>query len=328
VQLIRVAGEGRATSLVIDEGPEPEPGPGEVRIAVAATAVNRADLLQRRGFYPPPPGAPDVLGLECAGVVDAIGPGAAGFAPGDRVMALLPGGGYAERAVAHAGSVMRISDGMSFEEAAAVPEVFLTAYLTLFEIAGARAGEWALVHGGSGGVGTAAIQILKAEGVRVVATAGSPERCRRCVALGADAALDYREGPFAGRVLELTGGGADVVLDLAGGASFQENLRALATGGRLILIGLLGGRKAEADLAPVILKRLSILGSTLRSRSVEEKAGIVARFLARFGSRLASRAVRPVVDRVLPLERAEEAHALVERGAIFGKVVLKVSAID
>ena len=326
MKAIRVVGEGREARLVLGEAPAPETGPDEVRIKVAATAVNRADLLQKRGLYPPPPGAPEILGLECAGVIDQVGGNVAGLAPGDRVMALLAGGGYAEQVSVHAGSVMPVPRGVSFEAAAAIPEVFLTAYLNLFEIGGARAGGWVLVHGGSGGVGTAAIQILKAEGIRVIVTCGSDDRCRRCLDLGADAAINYREGPFAPRVIEATGGeGADVILDVVGAPYLDQNIRSLRTGGRLVLIGLMGGRKSEIDLAPLLMRRLHLSGSTLRSRSPEEKAGIARRFMDCFGDRLSRGEIRPIVDRVLSLDQAEEAHALIERGEPFGKVVLKVS---
>jgi len=326
MKAIRVVGEGREARLVLGEAPAPEAGPDEVRIKVAATAVNRADLLQKRGLYPPPPGAPEILGLECAGVIDQVGGNVAGLAPGDRVMALLAGGGYAEQVSVHAGSVMPVPRGVSFEAAAAIPEVFLTAYLNLFEIGGARAGGWVLVHGGSGGVGTAAIQILKAEGIRVIVTCGSDDRCRRCLDLGADAAINYREGPFAPRVIEATGGeGADVILDVVGAPYLDQNIRSLRTGGRLVLIGLMGGRKSEIDLAPLLMRRLHLSGSTLRSRSPEEKAGIARRFMDCFGDRLSRGEIRPIVDRVLSLDQAEEAHALIERGEPFGKVVLKVS---
>jgi putative PIG3 family NAD(P)H quinone oxidoreductase len=320
-----VNGQGADATLVPGEAPPPSLRPGEVLIAIEATAVNRADLLQRKGLYPPPPGASAILGLEGAGVVKALGPGVAGLAAGDRVMALLPGGGYAEEAVAPAGSVLPIPRKMSFEEAAAIPEAFITAYLNLFELGRAKSGEWVLVHGGSGGVGTAAIQLLRAEGCRVIVTCGSAARAERCRALGADVAVDYHLRSFGAAATEATGGaGVNLILDSIGAKYLEENLRSLGTGGRLVLIGVMGGRKGEIDLSTVLMRRLEILGSTLRSRSMEEKAGIIRRFRERFGARLESGAIRPVVDRVLPLERAQEAHDLVERGEIFGKIVLRV----
>jgi putative PIG3 family NAD(P)H quinone oxidoreductase len=257
--------------------------------------------------------------------VKELGRGVEGVAAGDRVMALLPGGGYAEEAVAPAGSVLPIPAPMSFEEAAAIPEAFITAYLNLFELGRARSGEWVLVHGGSGGVGTAAIQLLVASGCRVIVTCGSSARAELCRGLGADVAIDYHRGSFATTAMEATGGaGVNLILDCIGAKYLGENLGCLRIGGRLVLIGLMGGRKGEIDLSTVLMKRLEILGSTLRSRSADEKAGIIRRFRERFGASLESGAIRPVVDRVLPLERAQEAHDLLERGEIFGKIVLRV----
>ena len=325
MKAVQVEGKGKEARLVLGEAPEPTPGPGELRIRVHATAVNRADLLQRRGLYPPPPGASEILGLECAGVVDAVGDGVSELRSGAPVMALLPGGGYAEQTVVHAGSVLPVPPGMSFEEAAAIPEVFLTAYLNLFELGATVEGAWALVHGGGSGVGTASIQLLRRAGVHVIVTAGSEEKCARCRELGADVALNYREEPFADRVLEQTNGrGVDVVLDSIGAPYLEPHLRCLRIGGRLIFIGLMGGARAEVNLGSVLIRRLHLIGSTLRARGPEEKAGIVARFRARFGEDLENGVIRPIVDRVLPLERAEEAHDVVERSEHFGKVVLRV----
>ena len=287
--------------------------------------LHRADLLQRRGLYPPPPGASEVLGLECAGVVEAIGEARTELREGERVMALLPGGGYAEQVVVHAGSVLPIPEPLSFEEAAAVPEVFLTAYLNLFELAAIEKGGSALVHGGGSGVGTASIQLLRSAGVQVLVTAGSEEKCKRCRDLGADVALNYRDGPFAPATLESTGGqGVDVVLDSIGAPYLEQHLRCLRIGGHLVLIGLMGGARTEVNLGLVVAKRLHLIGSTLRARSADEKEGIVSRFGERFGAELANGRVRPIVDRVLPLERAQEAHDVVERSEHFGKVVLRV----
>jgi putative PIG3 family NAD(P)H quinone oxidoreductase len=325
MKAVQVEGKGREACVVLGEAPEPTPGPGELRIRVHATAINRADLLQRRGLYPPPPGASEILGLECAGVVDAVGAGVSQWRPGAPVMALLPGGGYAERAVIHAGSVLPVPSGMSFEDAAAIPEVFLTAHLNLFELGAVSEGDWVLVHGGGSGVGTASIQVLRRARVHVIVTAGSEEKCARCRELGADVALNYREGPFADRVLELTNGkGVDVVLDSIGAPYLEPHLRCLRIGGRLIFIGLMGGSRGEVNLATLLLRRLHLVGSTLRSRDPEDKAEILARFWARFGDDLETEAIRPIVDRVLPLERVQEAHDIVERSEHFGKVVLRV----
>jgi putative PIG3 family NAD(P)H quinone oxidoreductase len=298
---------------------------GELRLRVFAAGVNRADLLQRQGKYPPPAGASEVLGLECAGEVVEVGAGVRGWRAGDRAMALLAGGGYAEEAVVAAGCAMPVPELMPFEEAAALPEAFLTVFLTVFRLGSLRAGGSVLVHGGGSGIGTAAITLVKAIGGIVVATAGSDEKCVRCLGLGADAAVNYRTGDFVAAAREATGGrGADVVLDSIGAPYFERNLAALARGGKLLLIAVMGGNVAEVDLREVLSRRLSIIGSTLRSRSLEEKTGLVAAFLDRFGQPLAGYQLRPVIDRVLPLEQAAEAHRLMAASAHFGKIVLRV----
>jgi putative PIG3 family NAD(P)H quinone oxidoreductase len=301
---------------------------GEVRIAVSAAGVNRADLLQRRGLYPPPPGASEIIGLECAGTVGEVGPGVGDLAVGDRVMALLTGGGYATETCVPSLCVMRTPDTLSDIEAAAVPEVFITAFLNLFMIGGFEPGATALVHGGSGGVGTAAIQLVKAAGARVFVTAGSPERCQKCVELGADAAFNYRQEDFLAATLEATGGlGVDVVLDCVGGPYLERHLDALALSGRLVVIGLQGGADATLDLSRLMRKRLSITGSTLRARPVDEKGRIIEAFIRRFGPELVTGAIGPVVDRVLPLEQVAEAHQLLAAGQIFGKLVLTTEGV-
>jgi putative PIG3 family NAD(P)H quinone oxidoreductase len=326
VKAIQVVGQGSEARLELGEARAPEPGPEELCIDVAATAVNRADLLQRRGLYPPPPGASDILGLECAGVVERVGSRVRGFEPGERVMALLPGGGYAQRAVAHAGSVMRVPQGLSLSEAGAVPEVFLTCHLTLFEIARVRAGQSVLVHGGGSGIGTAAIQLLRRAGARVFTTAGSDEKCARCRELGAELAVNYRSQGFGEAVRAATGpAGVDVVLDAVGGPYLAEHVKLLARGGKLVLIGLMGGARAELDLGAVLSRHLWITGSTLRGRPVEEKAAVVRSFVERFGDDLAARRIRPIVDCELPLAQAQQAHERLEASLHFGKVVLRVS---
>lgn len=309
--------------LRMAEVPAPAIGEQDVRISVAAAGVNRADLLQRRGLYPPPADASQILGLECAGTVLEVGAGVKGLSPGDRVMALLTGGGYASEAVAPAVCVMHPPDAMTDHEAAAVPEVFVTAFLNLFLIGGLEPGATALVHGGSGGVGTAAIQLAKTAGAMVVVTAGSAERCRRCTALGADAAIDYRSQDFGTCALEFTEGrGVDIVLDCIGASYLERHLEILAPGGRLVVIGLQGGATAELDLSRLMRRRISITGSTLRARPVDEKGRIIAAFVDRFGADLETGVIRPVVDRVLPLEEVGEAHRLLAGGEIFGKLVL------
>jgi tumor protein p53-inducible protein 3 len=316
---------GNEDVLRIGEAPSPLLGPEDIRIDVRATAVNRADLLQRQGMYPPPPGASPILGLECAGEVIEVGSGAAGWRVGDRAMALLAGGGYAQEAVVHHGSAMHVPPAMSFEEAGALPEVFLTAFLNSFVLGEIKPDGAALVHGGGSGVGTACIILLREAGVRCLITAGSDDKCRRCRELGADVAINYRAGDFAAQVREATGGrGVNVVLDSIGGKYLASNLDCLAVDGRLVIIGLIGGAKAEINLAALLLRRLWVIGSTLRARPAHDKASIVSQFVQRFGAALNAGRITPVIDRVLPLEQAAEAHRAVQSSVHFGKVVLRV----
>lgn len=311
--------------LRLGELPAPALVPGALRIQVAASAVNRADLLQRQGLYPPPPGASPILGLECAGRVAELGAGVEGWKVGDRAMALLAGGGYAEEVVVPAGCAMPVPERLSLEEAAALPEVFLTVFLNVFQLGALPEGGSALVHGGGSGIGTAAIQLVKAAGGHVLVTAGSEEKCARCLALGADRAVDYRSGDFVAAARELTGGaGVDVVLDSIGAPYLARNLAALRTGGRLVVIGLMGGAKAELSLGELLARRLQVIGSTLRARPDTEKAALVAAFQRRFAPLLADGRLRPVVDRVLPLADAAEAHRAMKASEHFGKIVLRV----
>ena len=306
---------------IVDVDP-PTLGPNDLRIRVRATAVNRADLLQREGHYPPPPGASHILGLECAGDVIEVGENATGWSRGDRAMALLAGGGYAEEAVVDAGSAMHVPDALSDEEAGAMPEVFLTAFLNVFELARAKAGETLLVHGGGSGVGTAATTLAKLAGMRVIVTAGSKEKCDRCLAHGADVAINYREEDFVERAGR---GKVDVILDHIGARYLGRDLEALAVGGRVVIIGSMGGRGTiELEVASLLGKRQQIIGSTLRARPPAEKAQIVASFLARFGDDLRAGRVRPVIDAVFPLAEAAEAHRRMNEGEHFGKIVLRI----
>lgn len=322
--IFRQPGDERVLS--VGEVDPPPMSRSELRIRVAGAGVNRADLLQRRGLYPPPPGASEILGLECAGEVIEIGSEVREFETGDRVMALLAGGGYADEVVAPAVSTMPVPDALSVVDAGGVPEVFVTAFLNLFQLGELQSDETALVHGGSGGVGTAAIQLAKRAGARVVVTAGSAERCQRCLELGADAAIDYRRHDFVPETLDISGGrGADVILDCIGGPYLQRHLEVIATDGRLVLIGLQGGARSEIDLAQLLRKRSRIVGSTLRARPVAEKGRIVRNFQARFGDDLAAGRIRPVIDRTLPFADAGEAHRLLKAGEIFGKIVLTPS---
>jgi putative PIG3 family NAD(P)H quinone oxidoreductase len=316
---------GDESVLYLGDAPDPPLRDGEVRLGVRACGVNRADLLQRQGMYPPPPGASPILGLECAGEVIALGAGVRGWRVGDRAMALLAGGGYAEQVVVHAGSLLPVPAHFDWPQAAALPEVYLTVFLTVFQLGGLREGDAVLVHGGGSGIGTACIQLAKWAGARVVATAGSDEKCRACREIGADAAVNYRNGDFVAAAHEATGGrGVDVVLDSIGAPYLERNLAALAVGGRLVVIGLMGGAKAELNLAALLGRRLSVIGSTLRARPVDEKAALVTAFLARFGAALERGEIEPVVDRVLPLADAAEAHRAMKASEHFGKIVLRV----
>ncbi len=306
--------------------PDLEPGPGELLVQVRASAVNRADVLQRQGRYPPPPGASDVLGLEMAGEVAALGDGVTGWSRGDGVCAVLGGGGYAEQAVVPAACAMPLPPGLDPVEAAAVPEVFTTAWDTLFNRGRLATGETALVHGGSSGVGTAAIQLARWRGCTVLVTVGSASKRDACLALGASDGINYREREdFDVAVHDLTGGrGVDVVLDIVGGRYLERNLRCLATDGRLVVIGLMGGTRAELDMGLMMTRRLAITGSTLRARSVDAKATLARQMVAEVWPGFADGSLRPVIDRVLPLARAAEAHATMESSEHVGKIVLAV----
>jgi putative PIG3 family NAD(P)H quinone oxidoreductase len=292
---------------------------GEIRIGVRASAVNRADLHQREGNYPPPPGASPILGLECAGSVLEVGRDVRGWKTGDRVMALLAGGGYAEEAVVDQGSAIAVPDALMDQEAGAFPEAFLTAYLTIFELARIRAGETLLVHGGGSGVGTAATTLAKLAGVRVIVTAGSTEKCERCLAHGADEAINYNEEDFVERAR-----GVNVILDHIGARYLARDLECLAIGGRVVVIGSMGGPGTiDLNVGALLGKRQQIIGSTLRARPKEEKAAVVHSFLARFGDDLSAGRIRPVIDRVFSLEDVTAAHRAMVQDH-FGKIGLRV----
>jgi putative PIG3 family NAD(P)H quinone oxidoreductase len=306
--------------------PDPEPGRGEVLIEVAAAGVNRADLLQRQGAYPPPPGAPDTPGLECAGVIAAVGPAVTGWQVGDRVAALLDGGGYADRAIAPVTQLLPVPGHLDLVDAAALPEAMCTAWSNLVMVGQLARGETVLVHGGSGGVGTIAIQLAAALGARVAATAGGPERVARCRALGAEIGIDHRADDLLDVLTAATAGrGADLILDVLGAGALAANLRALASGGRLVIIGLQQGRRAEVDLGLLLAKRATIHGTTLRSRPLAEKAAIVAEVREHAWPLLGatdSARIRPIVHARLPLADAGRAHELLDSGEVFGKLVL------
>ena len=292
-------------------------------IRVASSGVNRADLLQRAGKYPPPPGAPDFPGLEVAGTVVEVGAGVAGPRAGDAVVALLEGGGYAELVAARAGQVLPAPAGVDLVDAGALPEAVCTAWTNLVDAGRLGAGEWVLVHGGSGGVGSVAVQLAKALGANVVATAGGPERAARVRELGADVVVDHRQEDFVAAARAATKGrGVDVVLDVLGGKALADNVRVLGHGGRLVVVGLQQGRRGDLDLSAVLTKRVTVTGSTLRSRTPQEKAALVAAVHEHVWPMIADRRVRPVVHARLPLEEADEAVELLARGEAFGKVLL------
>ena len=319
-------GTGGPEVLALGEAPRPAPGADQVLIRVIATSVNRADTQQRMGNYPPPPGESEILGLEAAGVVEEVGPGVRDLRPGDRVMTLLGGGGYAEFATAAASTCMRIPESLDFIQAAAITEVFITAYLNVFGEAVLKTGETLLVHGGASGVGTAAVQLARAlRDARVIVTVGSGDKADVCRELGAEHGILYKEEAFDGRVLELTGGqGAHVILDHIGGVYLEPNLACLALYGRLVVIGLLGGPRAELNIGRLMVKRQRIVGSVLRARPIEEKARITRQFEAEVLPLLADGRLRPVIHEVLPLSDARRAHAVMAANANTGKLVLVV----
>jgi putative PIG3 family NAD(P)H quinone oxidoreductase len=325
VRVIEVPEPGGPERLRTGERPDPEPGPGEVLVRVAAAGVNRADLLQREGRYPPPPGAPGWPGLEVSGVVAGHGPGAdaAAWPLGARVAALLPGGGYATLAVVPAALLLPVPDGVDLVDAAGLPEAVCTAWSNLVDAGRLRAGETVLVQGGSGGVGSVAVQLAAALGADVVATAGGPERAARCRDLGARVVVDHRTEDVAAAVRAATDGrGADVVLDVLGAGGLATNLAALATGGRLVVIGTQRGSRGELDLGLLMARRASVIGTTLRARPLDEKARIVADVRAGAWPMLADGRLRPVVHARLPLDRAGDAHRLLDSGDVFGKLLL------
>ena len=326
---IEIDGFGGPEVLRPVERPTPEPGLNEVRVRVQAAGVNRPDLMQRQGKYPPPPGASDIPGLELAGIVERVGPILEGepsrWAPGDNVCALVAGGGYAEYAIAPSPQCLPVPTGMTQVSAAAVPETYFTVWTNVFQRGQLATGETILIHGGSSGIGTTAIQLARAFGAVVYVTAGTAEKCRACEHLGAEAAINYKTSDFVEAVSQLTSArGVNVILDMVGGDYFERNLKALAIDGRLVQIGLQGGSRSNIDLRLVMQRRLMLTGSTLRTRSVAEKAMIARDLEKHVWPLLASGTVKPVIDRTLPLDQAAEAHRLLESGEVVGKIVLTV----
>ncbi|MCX4567985.1 NAD(P)H-quinone oxidoreductase [Streptomyces albogriseolus] len=320
---ITIPEPGGPEALVWDEVPDPVAGEGEVLVDVVATAVNRADILQRQGFYDPPPGTSPYPGLECSGRVAEIGPGVSGWAVGDEVCALLSGGGYAEKVAVPAGQLLPVPEGIAVDRAAGLPEVVCTVWSNVFMVAHLRPGETFLVHGGSSGIGTMAIQLAKAVGAKVAVTAGTREKLERCAELGADVLINYREQDFVAELREATGGkGADVILDNMGAKYLDRNVQALAVNGRLVIIGMQGGVKGELNIGALLAKRAAITATTLRARPVEEKAAIVAAVREHVWPLVSGGHVRPVIDREIPMPDAAQAHRIVEDSSHIGKVLL------
>lgn len=325
MKAIEIAQPGGPDVLKPGERPLPVPAHGEVLIKVAAAGVNRPDVEQRKGTYPPPPGASDIPGLEIAGTVAALGPGADGLAVGDAVCALVSGGGYAEYCTAPVPQCLPVPKGVGMVEAAALPETFFTVWQNVFDRARLKGGETILIHGGSSGIGTTAIQMAKAMGARVLATAGSDEKCAACTKLGADGAFNYNTQDFVEATLAATNKkGADVILDMVGGKYFERNIAALAIEGRLSVIALLGGRDAKIDLGLVLRKRLTVVGSVLRARPVSEKGAVAESLRREIWPLIAAGKIKPVIDSTFPLAAAAKAHARMETSAHVGKIVLTV----
>jgi NADPH2:quinone reductase len=316
---------GGPETLVPEERPVPAPGAGEILVKVAAAGVNRPDVMQRKGLYPPPKGAPDIPGLEIAGEVAALGSGVTRWKTGDKVMALVIGGGYAQYCLAHESHALAVPNGYAMTEAAAIPETFFTVWHNVFERGALKSGETFLVHGGSSGIGTTAIQLAKAFGARVITTAGSDDKCEACRKLGADIAINYKSEDFVAVIKDKTAGaGADVILDMVGGDYIERNYEAAAVEGRIVQIAFQGSPKATVDFRRIMLKRLHHTGSTLRSRSTADKGAIAAAIAQKVLPLIAAGKVKPIMDSTFPLADAAAAHARMESSAHIGKIVLTV----
>jgi tumor protein p53-inducible protein 3 len=327
MKAIVITSPGGPEKLELSEVPDPVLGEGQVLIDVKATALNRADLLQRRGLYPPPKGESEILGLECSGIVRELGKGASAVKPGDRVMALLPGGGYAERVVIPDRMAIPIPDNLSFEEAAAIPEAFLTAREALFSMGQLEPGGFVLVHAAAGGVGSAAVQLAHHHGAQVIATVGSDQKAARVRELGAQVAVNYKTQDFAEIVSKVSAGkGVDVVVDFIGGAYWEKHAACLSVGGRCVVIGVLGGPTASVNLALLLMKRHQILGLVMRSRPITDKIVMTQRFIRESLHLFAEQRLLPIIDSVMPLAEAAKAHERMETNANIGKIVLSVDA--
>lgn len=322
---IAIREPGGPEMLVPETIPVPVPGRGEILVRVRTAGINRPDVIQRLGFYAPPPGAPSTPGLEIAGEVVATGPGVTRWSLGDRVCALVGGGGYAQYCLAHETHALPVPKGISDIEAGGIPETFFTVWTNVFERGRLQAGESLLIHGGSSGIGTTAIQLARAWGARVFATAGNSEKCAACERLGAEKAINYRDQDFVKEVKALTGGrGVDVILDMVGGDYMARNITAAAQDGRIVSIAFLNGSKAEVDFMPMMLKRLTLTGSTLRARSIEEKARLADALRQQVWPLIEAGKVKPLIEKTFPLAEASKAHALMEASSHIGKIILTV----
>jgi NADPH:quinone reductase len=323
MRVVEIAAPGGPEQLRLATRPVPRPGSDEVLVHVAAAGINRPDVMQRQGRYPPPPGASDIPGMEVAGTVVALGPNVTSVSIGDEITALLPGGGYADYAVAAAPLCLPIPHGLTLQQAAALPETFFTVWTNVFERGRCKAGDNVLIHGGTSGIGTTAIQLAAAWGARVFATAGTDEKARACERLGAARGINYRTEDFVEIVRQETSQhGADVILDMVGGSYLDRNLQVAAIEGRLVIISMLGGSRAELKLTPLVTKRLTVTGSTLRSRSIEEKGAVAAAVYENVWPLLAQGRVRPIIHAAFPLAEAAAAHQLMESSAHIGKIIL------
>jgi tumor protein p53-inducible protein 3 len=327
MKAIHVQTEKKGRPLIWLEIEDPIPGPGEVLVKNYATSINRADLAQRAGNYPPPPGASQILGLDMAGKIIHVGENVTGWQTGDRVCALIPGGGCAEQVAVPYQMLMPIPNDWSYEQAAAIPEVFLTAYANIFIEGGFTEGETVLVHGGASGVGTAAIQLVREAGGQIIVTAGTEEKVARCRDLGADLAINYGEEDFVQRTQDFTHGeGVDLIIDMVGAEYLERNLRLLKLKGRLVFIATLSGPRAEVDLGLLMRRRLRLIGSVLRSRTLEEKVEIKQKFMAQFWPLLLNGTIQPIIDSVFPIQQANEAHQRIAEYKNIGKIILKIES--
>jgi putative PIG3 family NAD(P)H quinone oxidoreductase len=325
MKVVEIAAPGGPEQLRVAVRPIPQPGTDEVLIHVAAAGVNRPDVVQRQGLYPPPPGASDLPGMEVAGTIEAVGPGVSGLRVGDQVTALLAGGGYAEYAVAAAPLCLPIPAGLSLVEAAALPETFFTVWTNVFERGGCKSGDSVLIHGGTSGIGTTAIQLATAFGAKVFATAGSPAKARVCEELGAVRGIDYRAEDFVAVIKQATDArGVDIILDMVAGSYVQRNIEAAAVEGRIVVIAVQGGARADIKVNTLMIKRVTLTGSTLRPRTVAQKGAIAAAVRQNVWPLLASRRVKPIIYATFPLAEAAEAHRLMESSTHIGKIMLTV----